>query len=206
MGVDDDALRAPELGGDDVRRLAGDTRKPRQLLERARDHAVELLEQHAHRPADRLGLLPVEARREDVPLELLLRNRQVVLRPVVLLEQRRGDAVHVHVGRLRGEHHRDEELERGAERERDRRVLVLAREAVDDLPHPVALPAGDAATRLRDEAAHYANAAAASLATGWYGSLGPAQTTSSAGQPAHAYSLGVGRNSPVRRRAIAAES
>ena len=38
------------------------------------------------------------------------------------------------------------------------------------------------------------------------GSRGPAQTTSSAGQPAHVNSLGVGENSAARMPAIASES
>ena len=48
-------------------------------VEPRRHLAVELLEQHPHRAADRLRLLPEEARRVDVALELLLRHRQVVL-------------------------------------------------------------------------------------------------------------------------------
>ena len=53
---------------------------------------------------------------------------------------------------------------------------------------------------------HYTATAATCGDAGCIGSRGPAQTTSSAGQPAQAYSLGVGRNSPARSRAIAAES
>ena len=42
--------------------------------------AVVLLDDALHRAAQRLRLLPVEAGREDVALELLLRDREVVLR------------------------------------------------------------------------------------------------------------------------------
>src|SRR5581483_11308346 len=45
MRVDDDPLRLPELGRDDVRRLAGNTRQADQLLEPRRNLTVELLEQ-----------------------------------------------------------------------------------------------------------------------------------------------------------------
>ena len=117
--VDDDALRVPELGGDDVRGLARDAGKPHEILEPSRHLAVELLEEHAHRPADRLRLLPEEAGRVDVALELLDRHGEVVLGPAVLREERRRDPVDVHVGRLRGEHHRDEQLEVAPEAERD---------------------------------------------------------------------------------------
>ena len=123
--VDDDALRVPELGGDDVRRLAGNAGKPHQLVEPRRHLAVELLEQDAHGSADRLRLLPEEAGGVDVPLELLLRHREVVLGSSVLLEQRPGHAVDVRVRRLRREHHRDEKLERGAKAERDGRIRML---------------------------------------------------------------------------------
>ena len=75
---------------------------------------AELLQQHRHRPPERLGFLPVEAGREEVALELLLRHREVVLGPPVLAEEPLGDAVDVHVGRLRREHHRDQQLHVGA--------------------------------------------------------------------------------------------
>ena len=64
---------------------------------------------------------------------------EVVLGLPVLLEQRLRDAVHVHVGRLRREHHGDEQLERAPEAERDRGVGVLGREPVDDRPDPLLL-------------------------------------------------------------------
>ena len=86
-----------------------------ELVDGPRHDAVELLEQRLHRSADRLRLLPEETRRVDVALELLHRNGEVVLRAPVLLEQRRGHAVDVHVRRLRREHHRDEQLELAAE-------------------------------------------------------------------------------------------
>ena len=157
---------------------------------RARHLAVELLEQHPHRPAQRLRLLAVEAGREDVALELLLRHGEVVLGLAVLLEQRLGDAVDVHVGRLRREHHRDEQLERAAEAERDRRVGVLDREPLDDRADPLLLRP-DALARL--PARSYEATASGSRGR----RRGPAQTRSSAGQPAQAKSLGVGGNSPA---------
>src|SRR5207237_6630594 len=109
VSVDDDALRIPELGRDDVRGLARDAGQADQLVDRPWNLTVVLLDQHLHGAAQGLRLLPEEAGRVDVALELLGRNGEIVLRPAVLLEQRRRYAVHVQVGRLRGEHHRDEE-------------------------------------------------------------------------------------------------
>ena len=77
--------------------------------------------------------------RTDVVLELLDGHGEVVLGLAVLLEQRLRDAVDVHVGRLRGEHHGDEQLEVGAEAQRDRRVRVRGREPLDDRQDPLAL-------------------------------------------------------------------
>jgi len=125
--VDDDALGLAELGGDDVRGLARDARQPRQLLERPRNLAVELLDQHLHRPAQRLRLLAEEAGRADVVLQLLDRHREIVLGTLVLAEQRLSDAVHAHVGRLCRQHHRHEQLEIGAEAESDGRIRVGGR-------------------------------------------------------------------------------
>src|SRR5436190_4307163 len=137
--VDHDPLRLPQLSRDDVTGLPRDARQPDQLFEARRHLAVELLEQRSHRPAQRLRLLPVETGREDVALELLLRDGEVVLGLAVLLEQRLGDAVDVHVGRLRREHHGDEQLERAAEAERDRRVGVFGREPLDDRAYALLL-------------------------------------------------------------------
>ena len=150
--VDDDALGVPELGRHDVRSLPRNARKLDELIERRRYLAVEIVDEHPHRPAQRLRLLPVEARREDVALELFLRHREVVLGCVVLLEERRGHPVHVHVGGLRGQHHRDEQLERARERERDRRIRVLDGKPLDDRPDALLLRP-DALTGLADKAA-----------------------------------------------------
>src|SRR5690242_6554970 len=98
--VDDDPLRAAELGGDDVRSFPRHPGKPHELVEPARHLSVELLEQHLHRSAQRLRLLAVEAGREDVALELLRRDGEVVLGPAVLDEQLLCDSVDVHVRRL----------------------------------------------------------------------------------------------------------
>jgi len=123
--VHDDPLRVPELGGDDVCGLAGDARKADELLEPPRHLTAELLEQDSHRTANSLRLLAEEAGLEDVALELLLRHGEVVLRPPVLAKERAGDAIHVHVGRLRRQHRRHEQLEVRAETERDARIGVV---------------------------------------------------------------------------------
>ena len=88
--------------------------------------AVELLEQDAHRAADRLRLLAVEAGREDILLQLLDRDGQVVLGSPVLLEEPFRHAIDVHVGRLSREHHGDQQLDVAPEAKRDRRVGVLS--------------------------------------------------------------------------------
>ncbi len=152
--VDDDALGMPELCRHDVRRLPRDARELDELVERRRHLAVEIVDEHPHRPAQRLRLLPVEARREDVALELFLRHGEVVLGCVVLLEERRGHPVHVHVGGLRRQHHRDEQLERARERERDRRIRVLDGEPLDDRPDALLLRP-DALAGLADKAARH---------------------------------------------------
>ncbi len=107
-----------------------------------------------HRPAQRFRLLPVETRREDVALELLGRHGEIVLGPVVLLEQLLRHAIHVHVRRLRREHHRHEQLERTAERQRDRCIRVFHGEALDHRPHARTLRA-DPLARLLDEATRH---------------------------------------------------
>ena len=155
MGVDHDALRVAELCGHDVRRLAGDAREPQELLDPAGHLPVELLEQHAHRAAQRLRLLPVEAGGEDVSLELLRRHGQVVLGLPVLDEQPLGHAVDVHVGRLGGQHHGDEQLEVVREPKRDGGVGVLGGEALDDRADALSLRA-DAPARLGDVATSHA--------------------------------------------------
>jgi hypothetical protein len=111
------------------------------------DLAVEVLDQHLHRPADRLRLLAEEPGGTDVVLELLDGHGEVVLGSVVLQEQRLRDAVDVHVGRLRREHHGDEELEVGAKPKRNRRVRVGGCEPLDHRQDPLAFRA-DAPTRL----------------------------------------------------------
>ena len=131
MGVDHDPLRVAELRGDDVRGLSRDARKSQQILQTARHLAVELLEEDAHRATDRLRLLTVEAGRVDVALELLGRDCEVVLRPAVLPEQVLRNAVDVHVGGLRRQHHGDQKLDVALEAEGDRGILVLCREPGD---------------------------------------------------------------------------
>ena len=156
--VHHDALRVTELGCHDVGRLARDAGKPQEVLEASRHLAVELLEQDAHRPADRLRLLAVEARREDVLLQLLDGHGEVVLGAPILLEELLGDAVDVHVGGLRGKHHRDQQLDVAPEAQRDRRVGVLPCEALDDRPDPVAAAAEPPPPRLADVATRHAGA------------------------------------------------
>jgi hypothetical protein len=150
--VDHDPLWLAELGCDDVGGLAGDPGKADEVLEPAGDTAVVVLDQHRHGAPDRLRLLAEEPGRVDVAFQLLLRDGQVVLGAAVLLEQRRGDAVHVHVGRLGGEHHGDEQLDVRPEPERDPRVGVLGLQPLDDR-HDALLLRPDALPGLADEAA-----------------------------------------------------
>ena len=76
-------------------------------------------------------------------------------RAVVLREKRRRDAVDVHVGRLRGEHHRDEQLEVAAEAQRDLGVCMLLGQPLDDRPDPLAPRPEAAPPRLGDEATRH---------------------------------------------------
>src|SRR5881396_3478707 len=145
-----------ELCRDDVCRLACDTRKLHEVLEPSGDPAVELLEQDPHRAADRLRLLTKEPGGIDVPLELLLRDCEVVLGGSVLLEEDGRDTVDVRVRRLRREHDRDEKLEIGPEAQRDRSVGVLARETSDDRLDSLASSTQPSASRFADVAARHA--------------------------------------------------
>src|SRR4051812_34114255 len=151
MRVDDDPLRVAELGRDDIGRLPRHPRQPQQLVDRSRHLAAELVEENAHRALDRLRLLPEEAGGIDVTFELLPLYGQVVLGAPVLLEQRLRDPVHIYVGGLGREHHRDQQLDGVPELQRDLRVRVLDREPLDDGLDPVAPPA-DRTPRLVDEA------------------------------------------------------
>ena len=150
--VDDDPLWSAELGRHDIRGLARDAGQANELLERARNLAAVLLDQHLHRPTQRLRLLAEESGCVDVALELLGRHGEVVLRPAVLLEQHRRDTVDVHVGRLRRQHHRDEELQRVTRPESDFRVRMRLLQPLDDRPDASAFRT-DALPRLVDEAA-----------------------------------------------------
>ena len=131
--VDDDPLRLPAFGRDDVRGLSAHARQANQVLETLRHLAVVLLEQHPHGGAEVPGLLPERPRRTDVRLELLEGHRQVVLGPVVLAEEAPGHTIHRDVGRLGREHHADEKLDGIPEAECDCGVRVRLREAGDDL-------------------------------------------------------------------------
>ena len=158
VGPPPDALRA---GGDklEAKRVAQQagvpvvpSGEPEEVVESPWDTSVELFDEHLHCATQPPRLLTVETCRVDVALELFRRHGEVVLRPAVLPEQRLGDAVHVHVGRLRGEHHRHEQLERAAEAQRDARVGMRGGEPLDDRPEARALRA-DAFPRLLQVAA-----------------------------------------------------
>src|SRR2546428_13740784 len=89
-------------------------------------------------------------------LELLGRHGEIVLGTAVLREQHLRDAVHVHVRRLRGEHHGNEKLELAAELERNLRVGMRGSEPLDDLRRALPLGAGYALASLVDVAARHA--------------------------------------------------
>ena len=154
VGIDDDPLRVAELGGDDVGGLARDAGQLHEIGERPRNLAVELLDEHPHGASDRLRLLAEEPGRIDVSLELLDGHREVVLGLPVLGEERGRHPVHVHVRRLRREHHRDEELEIAPEAQRDLRVRVLLGQSLDDRDDAVATTP-EAAPSLADVATRH---------------------------------------------------
>src|SRR2546422_1224704 len=81
-------------------------------------------------------------------LELLGRHGEIVLGTAVLREQHLRDAVHVHVRRLRGEHHGHEKLELASELERNLRVGMRGSEPLDDLRDTLLLGGGYALARF----------------------------------------------------------
>ena len=125
MRVDDDALRLAELGGNDVRRLARNAgqpkRAPRGAVAPARRTPRSASASCRGSPSPSAGRSRSRRCRARAPPV----GRRDSPRAAVLLEQRGRDAVHVHVRRLRGEHHRDQQLDVRAEAQRDAGVRVL---------------------------------------------------------------------------------
>src|SRR5262249_47415565 len=64
VGVDDDPLRTAPFSRDNVGCLPGDPWEAQEGVEVVRNLALVVLDDHLHRPAERSGLLPVEARGE----------------------------------------------------------------------------------------------------------------------------------------------
>jgi hypothetical protein len=133
VGVDREGLVGAEVDEDDAGRLPAD---PGERLERGplARHASAVQRRddlHGLDDAPRLGA--EEPERADVWPQLLRARPGVRRRVRVPREERRRDEVHTRVGRLRGEDHRDEELNVVAELERDARLRHRAREALDDL-------------------------------------------------------------------------
>src|SRR5262249_38661692 len=113
--VDDDALGRVERDTEhDVRRLPPDAGQLDQIGEALWYLTAVTLDQQPREPADALALLvvhaePARAQDLDHVFQIRLRERR---RGRILLEQVRRHLVDEHVGRLRAEYGRDEELKR----------------------------------------------------------------------------------------------
>ena len=116
MGVDDDAfVQAEGVAEDDVRGLPADARELHELGHRARHLAAVALDEGAAEALERLRLVAEEAGGLDERLELFASGIcRVVRGGRAGREERRRHHVDAHVGALRREDRRDQELERVA--------------------------------------------------------------------------------------------
>lgn len=122
VGVHRDAGDAERVAEHDVRRLAADAGQRHQVLQPGRHLAVEPLDQRPSEALQRAGLGAEEPGGSDEVLELGRVGARVARGVRVAGEQRRRDLVDPHVGGLRGQHRRHQQLERGAEVELAPRV------------------------------------------------------------------------------------
>ncbi|TSC79254.1 MAG: DNA polymerase III domain [Candidatus Peregrinibacteria bacterium Gr01-1014_25] len=132
VGVDGDAFVLMETGPENDRRgFPPDTRERRQLLHRPRHLASVLLQQDMAEFLDVLRFRPVEAAGADIGLERGAAHANVILRfPILGIQDRLGHKIHPNVGALRGEHRRDEQIQRRAEcQKRPRGLVALAQRA-----------------------------------------------------------------------------
>src|SRR6266699_1769945 len=129
-----DPFTLPEPGAQHhVRGLAPHPGELDQLLHGIRHLAPVALQERLRHPDDRFRLVAEEPGAVNILLEDLGIRRGVVLRRLVLCEQRRGDDVDPSVRGLSGEDRRDEQLERVRVVERAHGVGVGPLEAGDDL-------------------------------------------------------------------------
>ena len=133
MGVHGDSLRQTVGGAQHhIGGLARHSGQRQQLLHGAGQLAAEPIDHELRGSPDRLRLVAEEAGRANVLLQLLHRDRQVILRSPIPGEERRGHHVDALVGALRGENGGDQQLERGSEIERAGGVRVGRRQALAD--------------------------------------------------------------------------
>jgi hypothetical protein len=134
VGVDHHALVAGEEGAEHhVGGLAADPWQLDQLVDGARDLAVEVLQQVPGGALDRLGLVAEEARRAEEKLQLLAVGAGQVGGRRVAVEQLDGHPVDDHVGRLGRQDGRHQQLPRGAVGEGGGHVRVAGGEALAQL-------------------------------------------------------------------------
>src|SRR6266571_3580655 len=132
--VHHDPFTLPEPGAQHhVRGLAPHPGELDQLLHGIRHLAPVALQERLRHPDDRFRLVAEEPGAVNILLEDLGIRRGVVLRRLVLREQRRGDDVDPSVRGLSREDRRDEQLERVRVVERAHGVGVGPLEAGDDL-------------------------------------------------------------------------
>jgi predicted CoA-binding protein len=119
--VDGERRDAEGLGHDHARGLVTDAGERFELLEGARDAAAVLLDEHLREPVERFRLRRSEPAGLDQVVDLPDGELRHLLGGVRAREERRRHEVDARVGRLRGEDDGDEERERIAVAQRDRR-------------------------------------------------------------------------------------
>ena len=119
----------------DIGGLAADARQLGQLVAVARNLAAMVADQRLRQRDDVLRLVAPQADGADVFAELLLAQRQHLLRRVGDLEQRARRLVDADVGRLRRQHHGDQQREGVDVLELALRLRPLDGEAAEYLVH-----------------------------------------------------------------------
>jgi hypothetical protein len=126
MGVDRERLLAERGVEDHVGGLAADAGKRLQLLAGARDFPAEAVDQRLAEGDYVLCLGVEEADHLDRVAEVVLAERHHLLGRLDSLEERPARDVHARIGRLGGQHDRDEQLKgiAGLELGRGRRIRL----------------------------------------------------------------------------------
>jgi hypothetical protein len=134
MAVDGKARHPQRMAEHDVRRFSADAGQLRQQLH-VRGHFTTVVSDEALRGSDECFPFLIEkSRRPDEWFEIGRRRVGECTRIGVLLEERGRHHVHAHVGRLRGEDGRHQQLERVPIMQLRIGVRMLLRECFNDSP------------------------------------------------------------------------